>query len=94
MMVSHIDDDHIAGMLELMRKLRQAQEEAKPRPWKIKRFWHNSFDDILGNADAALAATGSSFGAASLGGILPRRRLGCSWPASARAASCATCSAP
>ena len=29
MMVSHIDDDHIAGMLELMRKLRQAQEASE-----------------------------------------------------------------
>lgn len=72
MMVSHIDADHIAGLLELTTKLRQAQVERKPRLWKIKRFWHNSFDDILGNTDAALAATGSSFGAADLGGMLPR----------------------
>lgn len=72
MMVSHIDADHIAGLLDLTTKLRQAQVERKPRLWKIKRFWHNSFDDILGNTDAALAATGSSFGAADLGGILPR----------------------
>ena len=72
MMVSHIDADHIAGLLELTSKLRQAQVESKPRLWKIKRFWHNSFDDILDNTDAALAATGSSFGAADLGGILPR----------------------
>lgn len=71
MMVSHIDDDHIVGLLELMRKLRQAQEESKPQPWRIKRFWHNSFDDLLGNRDAALAATASSFGAAALGGLLP-----------------------
>lgn len=71
MMVSHIDADHIAGLLELTSKLRQAQVESKPRLCKIKRFWHNSFDDILGNTDAALAATGSSFGAADLGGILP-----------------------
>lgn len=72
MMVSHIDADHIAGLLELTTKLRQAQVESKPRLWKIKRFWHNSFDDILDNTDAGLAATGSSFGAADLGGILPR----------------------
>jgi hypothetical protein len=71
MMVSHIDADHIAGILELANKLRAVQVAKQPRPWKIKRFWHNSFDDILDNSDAALAATGSSFGAADLGGFLP-----------------------
>ena len=48
MMVSHIDDDHVSGLLELARKLNDQRESGQPLPWKIRRFWHNSFDDILG----------------------------------------------
>ncbi len=51
MMVSHIDDDHVSGLLELARKLNDQRESGQPLPWKIRRFWHNSFDDILDNDD-------------------------------------------
>jgi hypothetical protein len=70
MMVSHIDDDHISGLLELVRKLKDRQDAGQPRPWNIKRFWHNSFDDILDNDDLAVASTASTMSPASLGGSL------------------------
>ena len=72
MMVSHIDDDHISGVLELVRKLNERREAHEPFPWKIRRFWHNSFDDILGNKDPQIAAGASTMSTASLGGFLER----------------------
>jgi hypothetical protein len=48
-LVSHIDDDHITGILDLSRDLVTRQEDRKDLPYKIQGLWHNSFDDILGN---------------------------------------------
>lgn len=70
MMVSHLDADHITGILELMRKLRDAKQSRKPLQWKIERFWHNAFDDLTGNDDAAVASANSSLSPASVGEFL------------------------
>jgi glyoxylase-like metal-dependent hydrolase (beta-lactamase superfamily II) len=67
LMVSHIDDDHIAGVLELMQKLR---DQEGPKPWNIDRVWHNTFDDILGNKDASIASAGGALSPASLNDVL------------------------
>jgi len=67
MMVSHIDDDHIAGLLELAQHLNSRRERREPLPWKIRRFWHNSFDDILANDDLKVASAASAMSTASLG---------------------------
>ena len=69
LMVSHIDDDHIAGVLELTGELVEAKRAKKPPSIKLRRLWHNSFDDIIGNDPAKLlAAVTAQFGAASLTG--------------------------
>jgi len=66
LMVSHIDDDHIKGVLELTKELIDAQG---PIPLKIKGVWHNTFDDIIGNnPDKLTAAVTAQFGTASLSG--------------------------
>jgi hypothetical protein len=66
LMVSHIDDDHIRGVLELTKEL---VEEQGPLPLKIKGVWHNTFDDIIGNDPEKLKkAVTAQFGAASLSG--------------------------
>lgn len=60
--VSHIDEDHIAGILELLDnalawRIYEYQSKAKnpaarkpkvPKPPKIERIWHNAFGDQLG----------------------------------------------
>jgi len=69
LMVSHIDDDHINGVLELTKELVDAADSQKPLPLKIRSFWHNTFDDIIGNnPDELLNAVTASFGAAALRG--------------------------
>lgn len=69
MMVSHLDADHITGILELMRKLRDLRQARKPLPWKITRFWHNAFDDLTGGQGrgAAVASTNAALQTASAG---------------------------
>jgi hypothetical protein len=68
-MVSHIDDDHINGILELTGELVIAKDAKKPALAKIRSFWHNTFDDIIGNSPKELtAAVTAAFGAAALTG--------------------------
>jgi hypothetical protein len=70
MMVSHIDDDHVSGLLELAQRLNERRENGQPLPWKIRRFWHNSFDDILDNDDLQVGGSASTMNTASLGEFL------------------------
>jgi len=73
MMVSHIDEDHIAGLLQMVRKIKDLRDAKEPVPWRIRRFWLNSFDDILGNKDASIASTASGASVmtpSSLGDVL------------------------
>jgi hypothetical protein len=48
LMVSHIDDDHIAGVIAMLDELAEAWEADQPAPWVISRLWHNAFDDVTG----------------------------------------------
>ncbi|MEA2194792.1 MAG: hypothetical protein QOG42_1226 [Solirubrobacteraceae bacterium] len=56
-MVSHIDDDHVHGMVDLAGELVTEQEDSQPLSYEVRTLWHNSFDDVLGDdADAMRAA--------------------------------------
>jgi hypothetical protein len=69
-MISHIDDDHINGVLQLLRKLEA--ETGKPS-YDIATLWHNSFDDLLSNAAAEITASlkPANIKVASMGTSLP-----------------------
>jgi exosome complex RNA-binding protein Rrp4 len=65
MMVSHIDDDHINGLLALMTDLRDLKDNGEALPYDIRRFWFNSFEEVIGAKgkhaqDASLAALASN----------------------------------
>lgn len=45
-MVSHIDDDHINGVLSLMRSV--ARDDAPD--YSVATLWHNAFDKLVGTA--------------------------------------------
>lgn len=47
LMVSHIDDDHVNGVIDLMEDLSEKIEDEQPVPYRIATLWHNSFDDIV-----------------------------------------------
>lgn len=69
LMISHIDDDHINGILELTGELVDAKVQKQPPLLKIRSFWHNTFDDVVGkDPEELLSAVTAQFGAASLSG--------------------------
>jgi len=69
LMVSHIDSDHIVGVLELTKELVDAAESQDPLQLKVRRLWYNTFDEIIGNSPAELlSSVTTSFGAAALRG--------------------------
>ena len=71
LMVSHVDDDHIRGILDLTAELNANQGGTAPL-LRILALWHNSFDDVIDQDPQELtAAITSQFGPASLGGELP-----------------------
>lgn len=46
--VTHVDSDHIAGVVALTGRLRAARDAGRAPPVAIKELWHNSFDEALG----------------------------------------------
>lgn len=72
LMVSHVDDDHIQGILELTKELRTAQDDSVDGLVRVDRLWHNSFDNII-NADPKplTANVVKQFGTASTSGAPP-----------------------
>ena len=70
MMVSHIDDDHIQGILDFTEEWVEAKSDHRPWPWPVKQLWHNSFERIAG-ADPHQVQTSllASFGTDSVGAI-------------------------
>ncbi len=66
MMVTHIDADHVAGILQLAQEMKDRRDSHQPPLWKIRRFWHNAFDDLVGDDDPAIAGAASTVSTASL----------------------------
>lgn len=72
LMVSHVDDDHIQGILDLTRELIDAKDAHQPMALRVFSFWHNSFDNIIGKDPKELtAAFTGNFGPASINGSFP-----------------------
>ena len=71
-MVSHIDDDHINGLLDMTRALLKKKDEGvHPLPWNVLQLWHNHFEDLLGDggASARLAQAAGKPATASAGEV-------------------------
>ncbi|MGQ0762445.1 MAG: hypothetical protein ACT4OT_10595 [Acidobacteriota bacterium] len=82
LMVSHVDDDHMKGILELTGEMVDAFDAKKPLPLKISSVWHNTFDDVIGNDPQELTASlKRTFGTAAVGGEIDVEGLD---PAAAR----------
>ncbi|MBL0333821.1 MAG: hypothetical protein IPP73_00335 [Chitinophagaceae bacterium] len=69
-MVSHLDDDHVNGVLSLVSELADKAENNEAADWSMKNIWFNSFDDIIGNIQIpAIAAIPASVAAADVSKI-------------------------
>jgi hypothetical protein len=71
--VSHIDDDHIRGVLDLVGQVAREQEDGDDPTFEVLALWHNSFEDIVGGggpaslpAAVSALATGATARAAGL----------------------------
>jgi beta-lactamase superfamily II metal-dependent hydrolase len=51
--VSHVDDDHISGIVRLLTDLRR-KRHGLPAPYVVRRLWHNSFEELIAAAGASL----------------------------------------
>jgi hypothetical protein len=71
MMLSHIDEDHVAGLLELTAELLEADQEQQPKIVQVLDLWHNTFDDLIDNDADELATGVGQFGPAAVHGDLP-----------------------
>lgn len=71
LMVSHLDDDHINGVLAFLNALVEKQENNEELPFNILTLWHNSFDDIVGNeSEEMLKALSAAVKSISSGGAV------------------------
>ncbi len=52
-MVSHVDGDHIKGILDMYKLLK---DDRAAQVCTVDVLWHNSFDDIIDNDDAELVS--------------------------------------
>jgi hypothetical protein len=66
--VSHVDDDHINGIIDLFEEMRERAMSGQPPLFEARGLWHNSFDEIIGNND--VGAQAAQFGAASFGSAI------------------------
>src|SRR5262249_58338462 len=57
LIVSHVDDDHIQGILDLTKELLEAKRERQPQFVQVSSLWHNSFDEIIGHKPDELTAS-------------------------------------
>lgn len=67
-MVSHVDDDHINGILALFRDMRDRAIAGDPPLFEARGLWHNSFDEIIGND--TITGEAAQFGAASFAPLI------------------------
>ena len=66
-MVSHIDADHITGLIDLFRDLERVRDEGEEPFCRIRTLWHNAFEQVHRGRAATLQ---SAVVSASLGGIV------------------------
>ena len=73
LMVSHVDDDHIRGILELGKAESERKQAHQPQTLNVLSLWHNSFDEVIKhNTKEITAAVNTQFPTAAAGkGELP-----------------------
>lgn len=66
-MVSHMDDDHVNGILALTDDILDKQTNNSKEDFEVTNLWFNTFDDIIGNIEIPIiSAIGASTQPASL----------------------------
>jgi hypothetical protein len=59
-MVSHMDDDHVNGIVAMTNDMIDMEKDQQEPPFKLPNFWFNTFDDIINNLQIPKPASISS----------------------------------
>ena len=65
-MVSHIDADHIVGVLELAEEMIEADDEEADPIVRVAAAWHNTFSDMIAGEQGAPQTDSAALSAAGL----------------------------
>jgi beta-lactamase superfamily II metal-dependent hydrolase len=57
LMVSHMDDDHVNGVLDLIDDLQDAADDNRASEFDVEHMWFNTFDDIVGNSQIPVVSS-------------------------------------
>ena len=55
--LSHVDEDHVVGVMQLLKELVRAKRDHLPLPVAVRRIWFNSVDDLVDTAQPGLATS-------------------------------------
>ncbi|MGX1880523.1 ComEC/Rec2 family competence protein [Streptomyces sp. NPDC055287] len=55
--LSHVDDDHAAGLVRLLAELRRARRDELPEPFGVTRLWFNSVEELVDRRAPGLSAS-------------------------------------
>ena len=65
--VSHIDADHITGIVDMFKQMSESVNDGVTPRWKVSSLWHNAFEKVVGShpvsastATVAAAAAGEA----------------------------------
>jgi hypothetical protein len=70
-MVSHLDDDHVNGILQLVSELVENEQNHRQPEFVIENLWFNSFDDIIGNIQIPVISSFTASASAASSALLP-----------------------
>ena len=63
--LSHVDNDHIVGLLDLTSELREQRARSEAEIVGIGALWHNAFEDTIGRGNDVEARLASAMAGAS-----------------------------
>jgi beta-lactamase superfamily II metal-dependent hydrolase len=66
MVLSHIDTDHIIGLLDLLDEIKNQREDGKKELAKVEKIWHNSFNDLFEFNEEPKKLVGNIFSAKNM----------------------------
>ena len=68
-LVSHVDLDHITGVLDLFRDMERVQDDGGDPFCRVRTLWHNAFEKVHAGRRATVqsAAVGAALGGAAAG---------------------------
>lgn len=68
--VSHIDADHITGIVDFFKDMKETEDNGEELPYRVQSLWHNSFQK-LHHGKSASVASAAVVSASTSGALVP-----------------------